>query len=398
MSDAARAAEMAARVSYGRLLALLAARSCDISTAEDALADAFAKALALWPERGVPDNPDAWLMTVARNRLTDGQRRLARFPHEEEVPDMPQAAHSDPEFSDDRLPLLMVCAHPAISADMHTPLMLQTVLGIDAKTIARLFMISPAALSKRLVRAKTKIREARIPFKIPEPEELSGRALAIFEAIYAVHTHDWLEPSEGLGEEALYLADLLTTLLPGQPEAFGLAALIAFGHARRQARIEDGMLIPVEEQATEKWDKRLYTYGLRQIGRAQSFNAIGRFQIEAAIQSVHMARLQSGSTDWQALNKLYFALLKIAPSAGALVAQAVVTSRLHGPDAGLEALAAAEQETGTAFQPLWAARADLLAKAGDREKTLVAYDKAISLTTEAPAKRFLERKRSCLSN
>ncbi|MEP3280125.1 MAG: DUF6596 domain-containing protein [Stappiaceae bacterium] len=385
-----RAAEMAARVSYGRLLAIVVKRSRDITSAEDALADAFTKALTSWPEKGVPDNPEAWLLTVARNRLTDRQRQLTRFPMENEMPDISDEAISKPNLSDDRLALLMVCSHPAISRDLHTPLMLQTVLGIDAKTIAHLFMISPTALSKRLVRAKTKIRDAGIPFEIPEPEDLPQRSTAIFEAIYAVHTHDWLEPSDDLGEEALYLANLLTTLLPDQPETFGLAALIAFGHARRSARIVEGVLVPVEEQDGSKWDQKLYAYGLRQLERAHSLGHVGRFQIEAAIQSVHLARLETGVTNWSALNKLYFALLQIAPTSGALVAHAMVTSRLFGYAAGLQALTVAEKQTGPGFQPLWAARADLLAKEGEQEAALAAYGKAISLTTETPMRRFLE--------
>lgn len=390
MNEATRAAEFAARTSYGKLLALLAARSHDITLAEDMLSDAFTKALTLWPTQGVPRNPNAWLLTVARNGLTDRQRHMTRFPVVQEFADISTQIQQDSDLPDKRLALLMVCAHPAISADLHTPIMLQTVLGIEAKLIARLFMVSPAALAKRLVRAKRKIRDAGIPFQVPDSQSLPARSAPIFEAIYAVHTVDWLNPCDGLGDEALYLADLLTRLLPGQAEACGLAALIAFGHARRKARVVEGCLIPVEEQDITLWNEELLAYGARQLQRAQRQNRPGRFQLEAAIQSVHMARKDTGLTDWPALNQLYFALLKLAPSTGGLVAQAVVTSHLHGPEAGLAALKSIERLLNTAFQPLWAARADFYARAGKMEAAFAAYEKTISLTTELPVKRFLQ--------
>ena len=396
MTQAARAAEMAARTSYGRLLAFLSARTHDIALAEDALSTAFARALTHWPAKGVPDNPDAWLLSVARNHLTDHQRRQTRFPTQSEIPDMPDTDAHDGTFPDERLALLMVCAHPAIAVDLHTPLMLQTVLGIDAKTIARLFMVSPAALSKRLVRAKAKIRDAGIPFQIPDSDQLPLRSTAIAEAIYAVHAHDWLDPRDGMGDEALYLADLLTHLLPDDPEIKGLAALIALSHARAQARVLDGVLVPTPQQDVRLWDDRLIGYANRQLTLAHHLGQLGRFQIEAAIEAVHMARKASGQTDWTALNQLYHALLLLAPTAGAWVAQAVVTARLHGPLAGLDALAAAEDQTGGGFQPLWAARADFAHELGDIQLAKYCFDKAISLTTDVAVLRFLRQKRAAL--
>ena len=394
MSTASRAAERAARDSYGRLLAFLAARTGDIGLAEDALADAFAKALVDWPLRGVPDRPEAWLLTVARNRMTDRQRHVARFHADKEVPDM--AAPDKADVPDQRMELLMVCAHPAIARDLHTPLMLQTVLGVEAQVIARLFMVSPTALTKRLGRAKAKVRDARIPFALPGPEALPGRADAIREAIYGVHTVDWLAPSDGLGEEALYLADLLVRLLPEDAEVAGLAALIAFGHARSAARVVEGVLVPTPEQDVALWDDGLRAYGERQLARAFARGAPGRFQIEAAIQQVHMARKDSGVTDWDALNRLYHALIGLAPSAGALVAQAVVTARVHGPRAGLDALARLAPDVGAQMQALWAARADLLAELGDVARAQQAYDKAVSLAPDPPLAAFLKARAAAL--
>ncbi|MEM6372937.1 MAG: DUF6596 domain-containing protein [Pseudomonadota bacterium] len=282
MDAVARAADRAARDSYGRLLAFLAARTRDIGLAEDALSDAFARALATWPERGIPDNPDAWLLRVARNAITDRQRHVTRFHDDSEVPDMP-APELATDLPDKRLTLLMVCAHPALARDLHTPLMLQTVLGVDVRQIARLFMVSPTALTKRLGRAKAKIKAAGIPFSLPDPEDLPARAAAIREAVYAAHGLDWVAAEDGLGDEALFLADMLARLLPQDAEVAGLAALIAFGHARARARVVDSTLVPTDAQDVGQWDPRLRAYGDRQLARAFALGAPGRFQIEAAI-------------------------------------------------------------------------------------------------------------------
>lgn len=398
--QAARAAERAARESYGRLLAYLAARSHDIALAEDALGDAFAAALRVWPDQGVPDRPEAWLLTTARNRITDRQRHIARFPTVDQLPDIEDQGEDSggtDKMDEDRLALMMVCTHPAIAPDLHAPLMLQTVLGLDAKQIARLFLISPAALAKRLVRAKSKIRDAGIPFHIPPADMLPERSTALFEAIYALHAHDWLSPQDDQGEEALYLADLLRHLMPSSAEAKGLAALIAFGHARRGARLRDGVFVPLDDQAVALWDPDLIRYGRRQLALAHRLvrqeGQVGRFQIEAAIEAVHLDRQHTGSIDWDALNKLYFALHRMAPSLGASVAQAVVTAELHGAETGLGALDQLPAEACRDFQPYWAARADLLVRIGEYTAATAAFDKALSLTTEAPVIRFLNHRK-----
>ncbi|WP_299936214.1 DUF6596 domain-containing protein [uncultured Pelagimonas sp.] len=396
MTSSARVADMAARDSYGRLLAYLSSRTHDIALAEDALADAFVQALDLWPTRGVPDNPDAWLLTTARNRLTDRQRHQTRFPTKDEIPDMPADDTSPALFPDERLALLMVCAHPSIASDLHVPLMLQTVLGLEAKTIARLFLVSPTALTKRLGRAKAKIRDAGIPFHIPDAAVLPSRATTIHEAIYGLHAYDWLNPADDLGDEALYLADLMTKLMPENSEGLALAALIALSHARANARIVNQTLVPTEDQDTSLWDKRLIFYGRQTLARAYTKATVGRFQIEAAIEAVHIARKDSGRTDWEALNKLYYALLQIAPSLGALVAQAAVVGRLHGPQAGLDALDAMQDQAGTGFQPYWAARAMILAELGQVAEAITCFEKAISLATDSATITLLTNRRDAL--
>lgn len=390
MTDAARIADRVARDSYGRLVAILAARTRDIAAAEDALAGAFEKALSRWPRDGVPDRPEAWLMTTARNALTDAARRQTRFPETPDIPESPGQV-TDNSFPDDRLALMCVCAHPAIAADLHAPLILQTVLGLDVARIAQAFVLPAPTLAQRLVRAKRKIRDSGVPFALPDPNALPHRLNALHQAIYAAHALDWLAPTDALGDEALYLADLLTRLCPQDAESLGLAALIAFGHARRDSRVRSGVFVPLDKQNPAEWDRGLNTYALRQLNVARALNTPGQYQLEAAIQSVHLARPKGGAPDWIALDQLYAALVHIAPSLGALVAQALVKSERFGPATGLTFLDALPTEAVQGFQPFWAARFDMLTRLGDTAAP-EAGRKALSLTTEPALHAHLKGK------
>ena len=305
------------RASYGRLLAILSSRTRDILLAEDALSDAFAKAVIHWPQE-MPKNPEAWLLTVARNRLTDMARRDARIDFRDDLPEPDVANDKEDTFPDERLKLMFVCAHPAIDTRIHTPLMLQTVLGLEAEMIAQAFLLPKATMAKRLVRAKHKIRDAGIAFRTPEPDELAPRVSAVLEAIYGAFSRDWLGAG-ALAEEAFYLARLLADLMPDNAEVLGLAALIAYTLSREKARVRDGVFVPLDAQDTSQWDPALLALARSYLERAQARNELGRFQLEAAIQAVHADRISTGVTNWNALVQLHLGLTPHAPTIGATV-------------------------------------------------------------------------------
>lgn len=408
-ADPARAAaEAAARQSYGKLVAYLAARTRDVAGAEDALAEAFAAALERWPAAGVPDRPEAWLLAVARRRDIDALRRRRTGAdaagHLRLLADEMAARDAGDAVPDERLRLLFACAHPAIEPGIRAPLMLQAVLGFDAASIASAFLVSPATMGQRLVRAKNRIREAGIPFRIPERAELAGRLDSVLEAIYAAFAEGWSDPSAGesrrrnLATEGIWLGRLAAALMQDEPEALGLLALMLFAEARRPARRDAaGDYVPLAEQDTALWDMRLIDEAEALLRRASAKGVIGRYQLEAAVQSAHADRRQTGRTDWAAIRGLYDALAAISGSPVAAINRAVATAESRGAAQGLRELdALGDDRRLDDYQPYWAARAGLLARVGDKPAAARAYDRAIGLERDPAVRRFLQEKRAAL--
>ena len=403
--QARRMADAVARRSYGKLVAFLAAQTRDVAAAEDALSEAFASALADWPLKGCPANPEGWLLTVARRKSIDisrGRRRGENAAAQLQVlAEGLAAATSEVEMPDQRLALMFACAHPAIEESIRAPLILQVVLGLDAKTIASAFLTSPAAMSKRLVRAKDKIRQAGIPFRIPEPEEFPGRLDAVLDAIYAAFTEGWTDPSgadaarRDLTEEALFLARLVVELLP-EPEALGLLALLLHAEARRRARRgANGEYVPLAEQDPALWDSQMIADAEALLRRAGAMASLGRYQLEAALQSAHVDRCLAGHANWTEVVQLYDALFALAESPVVAINRALAIGELHGAGAALEAMPKVDTDARLAeYQPYWAARAELLAKTGKAEEAWRAYDIAIGLERDPAVRCFLQRRQA----
>jgi RNA polymerase sigma factor (sigma-70 family) len=406
-----RAREAVASVSracHGRLVALLASATGDIAAAEDAVADAYEEALVRWPRTGVPTNAEGWLFVVARNRLRDTYRSAA---HRRNVPleslsddallDEPRDPTQTVSIPDKRLALLMVCAHPAIDPAARTPLMLQAVLGCDAAQIARAFAVPTATMAQRLVRAKRRIRDARIPFEVPARAQLTDRLPAVLEAIYGAYAIDWqgvagATARDSLSAESLYLAETVAQLTD-EPESLGLAALLCLSMARAGARSDDdGRPLAPENQNPSRWDAALISRGERYLLRAHAAGKPGRFQLEAAIQSAHCARSVTGSTDYAAILTLTEALVRIAPTLGSRVSLAATLAETAGPASALRYLDGQGDAALHRFQPAWATRAHLLARVGRHREAAEAYEKAISLTTDVRLREDLRHRSDSL--
>ena len=403
--------ELVARESYGRLVAYLSARTRDVAAAEDALSEAFVTALRTWPRDGVPAKPGAWLLTTARRRLIDRARhervRVNAAPTVRLLVDEAEALMNDAAamderaFPDERLKLLFVCAHPDVDRGMHTPLMLQVVLGLDAATIASAFLTSPAAMGQRLSRAKARIRDAGIPFEIPDRRALPARLDAVLEAIYAAYGTGWddvagSDPRRGgLAQEAVWLVRTLLQLVPDEPEARGLLALMLYCEARRPARrAANGDYVPMSEQDSRQWSAAMLDEAERELAAAATQQRAGRFQLEAALQSAHVEGVRRGRVEWSAIAVLYEGLVQVTPTVGAFVGRAAAIAEAENAAAGLDALDRIDSSSSKTYQPYWAVRAHLLRRTGRSVEALHAFDRAIGLTEDAATRQFLLRRRA----
>jgi len=394
------AAERTARQSYGRLLAILSARTRDIAASEDALADAFARALERWPQDGIPDQPEAWLLQVARHRTLDAWRhaRVEEAATQTLLLLMSDVVDVDAHGAvpDERLRLLFVCAHPAIDAAARAPLMLQTVLGLDAARIANAFLVAPSTLGQRLVRAKARIRAAGIGFEFPQASDLQQRLQDVLDGIYAAYGTGWEDVEgadaahQGLTTEAIELGRILCTLLPDEPEPRGLLALMLFCESRALARRDaGGAYVPLDAQATALWKHDMREEAERLLAQAASLSNIGPYQLEAAIQSAHSQRQLGNRVPPEALVSLYEGLLALRPNVGAQVSRACAVATARGAAAGLRELDEINSAQVASYQPYWAARAHLLAATRDVDAARAAYLRASGLSSSPAVRAYL---------
>ncbi|MBI1264400.1 MAG: RNA polymerase subunit sigma-70 [Alphaproteobacteria bacterium] len=398
-SGARAAVEAAASNAYGKLVAILTRLGGDLAAAEDALADAFAKALEVWPRSGTPDRPEAWLLTTARRRLTDLARKAAvRARAEPELAVLIARTEQTAEsgaLPDERLALMLACADPLVDPALHTPLMLQAVMGLDAARIGSAFLTSPAAMGQRLARGKATLRAAGLRYEAPAPADLPARLGPVLQAIYAAYSAGFdligedAAKARDLSGEALFLARLVAQLAPEAAEARALHALIAHCEARAPARRSPaGEFIPLTQQDPALWDAALVDEAESALRCALALAPPGRFALEAAIQSVHAERRRLGATNWRAAAALYDALILTGAGLGAHIARACAHGEAFGPQAALDLLQALQ--AGTDHQPYFAACAHWLAAAGRAPEARAAYARAAALSADPALRAFLQ--------
>ena len=393
------------RAESSRALATLIRLLGDFDAAEEALQDAFVAALEGWERTGIPANPRAWLVSAGRHRAIDRLRRDARFAARiEEIAEsawqQPAARDDDSGVDDDRLRLIFTCCHPAIAREAQVALTLRTICGLTTDEIARAFLVAPATMAQRLVRATGKIRDARIPYRVPPAEELTERLDSVLAVIYLVFTEgyaatqgDALVRHELCGE-AIRLARLVCELMPDASEARGLLALMLLHHSRRDARMsEDGELVLLDEQDRSRWHRCDIDEGLAIVGEALNASSVGPYAIQSAIAALHARASSASETDWRQIASLYALLVERAPSAVIELNHAVAVAMADGPAAGLLLIDAINARGELREYHLFhSARADLLRRAGKTEAARRAYHKALSLTTLEPERRFLARR------
>src|SRR5262245_26819915 len=398
----------------GRCTATLIRVLGDIDLAEDAVAEAFAVATEQWPAHGVPPNPGGWITTTARNRAIDRLRRESTrtdrhlAAHRLQGDDMEPDHNSELDdlegfvdvVADDQLRLMFLCCHPALAADAQVALTLRLLGGLDTPEIARAFLVPEPTLAQRIVRAKRKLRDNHAPYRVPRAAELPDRLHAVLATVYLIYTEGHTATSGedlarvDLSREAIRLGRVLTELMPDEPEAVGLLALMLLTEARLPARTAaDGSMIRLADQDRSQWDRMLIAEGHALVRACLRRNQPGPFQIQAAIAAVHADAPTADATDWAQIVALYDQLCAMRPDAVTALNRAVAVGEMRGAPAGLDALDALDVTLLEGYQPYHAARADLLARAG-RAGAIAAYDRAIELTANPTERRFLERQRT----
>ena len=410
-NDVRAAVAEAFREEWGRVVATLIRTTGDWDLAEDCAQGAFERALKTWPRDGVPRRPGAWLTTTARNLATDRLRRAAVGETKlREVASMPRHEDSDERdesgVSDDRLRLIFTCCHPALKLEARVALTLRTLAGLTTAEIARAFLVPEPTMAQRLVRAKRKIRNARIPYRVPPAHLLPERTGGVLAVLYLLFNEGYAATSgadlvrENLSAEAIRLAHTLARLMPDEPEALGLLALMHLHEARRAARLDDeGELVTLEEQDRSRWDREAIAGGGRLLDAALRLGRPGPYQLQAAIAACHATTTRATDTDWHRIVALYGELAKLVPSPVVRLNRAVAVAMDEGPAAGLELVEALEASGELAgYHLLPATRADLLRRLGRPEEAAAAYRGALDLVVTDPERRYLARRLAEVTN